>query len=134
MKGQRIFIALTVVNLALLLFTVAQQTRPAFAQGVVPVLRGHALEIVDDRGRVRASLSVIPEDPKVMWKGKPYPETVLLRLRDADGHPNVKLGATRLGAALVVGGDEAYVQVLVERGQGAVTLKNKEGQERVIKP
>jgi hypothetical protein len=37
-------------------------------------------EIVDDSGRVRASLSVFPENPKVIWKGRPYPETVLLRL------------------------------------------------------
>src|SRR3989475_3676056 len=35
---------------------------------VQTVIRGRALEIVDDRGRVRASLSVLPEDPKHMWK------------------------------------------------------------------
>lgn len=51
MKMQRILIVLTLVNLALLLFTLAQ-TRPAVAEGVTPVLRGHALEIVDERGQV----------------------------------------------------------------------------------
>ena len=136
MKAQRILTALTVVNLVLLLFTLAQQTRPAFAQGVTPVLRGRALEIVDDRGRVRASLSVIPEDPKVIWKGKPYPETVLLRLLTADGEPHVKLGSNKPGGALVIGGDVSptYVQVLAEHGQSTVTLKNQDGQQRVIKP
>jgi len=63
----------------------------------LPVIRGRALEIVDDQGKVRASLSVLPEDPKVMWKGKPYPETVLLRLMSPDGRPNVKLGASSWG-------------------------------------
>src|SRR5256885_5392952 len=27
-------------------------------------------------GRVRASLSVLPEDPKHMWKGEPYPHVL----------------------------------------------------------
>ena len=136
MKHQRILVALTVVNLSLLLFTLAQQTHPAFAQGPAGVLRGRALEIVDDRGRVRASLSVIPEDPKVLWKGKPYPETVLLRLMTADGAARVKLGTTKPGGALVVGGESpgTYIQVLAERGQSTVTLKNADGQQRVIKP
>src|SRR2546427_3672315 len=49
--------------------------------------RGRALEIVDDRGRVRASIALLPEDPKVIWKGKPYPETVLLRLMSPEGRP-----------------------------------------------
>jgi hypothetical protein len=54
MKIQRLLIVLTLVNLALLIFTLAQM-RPAAAQSATPVLRGRALEIVDDHGRVRAS-------------------------------------------------------------------------------
>jgi hypothetical protein len=69
------------------------------------VLRGRALEIVDDRGRVRATLSVVPEDPKPEWNGKPYPETVLLRLMSPEGRPNVKLGATRDGSGLLISGE-----------------------------
>jgi hypothetical protein len=136
MKTQRMLVALTLVNLAILLLTLAQHTRPAFAQGMPPVLRGRALEIVDDRGRVRASLSVIPEDPKVKWNGKPYPEIVLLRLITAGGAPHVKLGATKLGAALVLGGESnpTYIQLLAEGGQSTMKLINKVGQERVIKP
>ena len=45
MRMHRLPIALTLVNLALLIFTIAQM-RPAVAQGVAPVLRGRALEIV----------------------------------------------------------------------------------------
>jgi hypothetical protein len=59
MKIQRLLIGLTLVNLALLIFTLSQ-TRPAAAEGGPPVLRGRALEIVDDRGRVRASIQVLP--------------------------------------------------------------------------
>jgi hypothetical protein len=39
MKAQRLLIVLSLVNLALLIFTLAQ-THPAAAQGVTPVLRG----------------------------------------------------------------------------------------------
>src|SRR3989475_12965955 len=100
------------------------------------VIRGRALEIVDDRGRVRASLSVLPEDPKHMWKGEPYPETVLLRLITADGRPNVKLGASKRGAGLLIGGesDPTYVQMLAEGGESSVKLIDKSGTERLIKP
>jgi hypothetical protein len=109
----------------------------AAATGDVPaVIRGRALEIVDDRGRVRASLSVIPEDPKVLWNGKPYPETVLLRLMSPDGRPNVKLGASKRGSGLLIGGesDPTYVQVIAEGGESRLKLINKDGVERLIKP
>jgi len=43
------------------------------AAEVAPVLRGRALQIVDDGGRVRASISVLPA-------GSGGAETVLLRL------------------------------------------------------
>ena len=81
MKTERLLIFLTAVNAGLLVY---QMVRPhlstAATLDVQTVIRGRALEIVDDRGRVRASLSVLPEDPKHVWKGEPYPETVLLRL------------------------------------------------------
>ncbi len=76
MKSERLLIILTAVNLGLLGYQVFQPQLAGAATADVPaVLRGHALEIVDARGKVRASLVVIPEDPKVIWKGKPYPET-----------------------------------------------------------
>lgn len=134
MKTQQALIALTVINLGLLVFQVFQ-VRPAVAADTPSVIRARALEIVDDRGKVRASISVMPEDPKVIWKGKPYPETVLLRLITAEGRPNVKLGASKAGAGLLIGGasDPTYVQVLAEDGEGTVKLVNKAGVERVIR-
>src|SRR5437667_12909207 len=59
MKTHRFVVALTLLNLALLIFTLAQLP-PALAQGAAPVLRGRALEIVDAQGRVRASINVYP--------------------------------------------------------------------------
>jgi len=137
MKTERLLILLTAVNAGLLVY---QMVRPHLSTAatidVQTVIRGRALEIVDDRGRVRASLSVLPEDPKHMWKGEPYPETVLLRLITADGRPNVKLGASKRGAGLLIGGesDPTYVQVLADGGESSVKLIDKKGTERLIKP
>jgi hypothetical protein len=63
---------------------------------IVFALRGRALEIVDDQGRVRAMFKVFPADLNVkMLDGTTgYPETVLLRLIDSKGGPNVKIAAT----------------------------------------
>jgi len=137
MKTERLLILLTAVNVGLFSYQMVQP-RPSTAAttDVQTVIRGRALEIVDDRGRVRASLSVLPEDPKHMWKGEPYPETVLLRLMSPDGRPNVKLGASKRGAALLIGGesDPTYVQVLAEGGESTVKLIDKNGTERLIKP
>jgi hypothetical protein len=137
MKTQRLLPILTAVNLALLGY---QTLRPGLARAatddIPAVLRGRALEIVDARGKVRASIAVLPEDPKVIWRGKPYPETVLLRLISPEGRPNVKLGASQMGAGLLIGGETnpTYIQVLAEGGESTIKLINKDSTERSIKP
>ncbi len=86
MKSQAVVIALTAANAAMMLISLAQ---PARTEGkeVAPVLRGRALEIVDERGRVRAEIKVLPADPaaKMPDGTTGYPETVLLRLIDSKG-------------------------------------------------
>jgi hypothetical protein len=137
MKTQPLLILLAAANLSIPFYQFVQPRTVRAATPDVPgVLRGRALEIVDDRGKVRASLSVLPEDPKVIWKGKPYPETVLLRLMNADGGAGVKLGASKTGAGLVIGGElsHTYVQVLARGGQTYVKLLSNDGRERVINP
>src|SRR5437016_7951923 len=137
MNTQKLLIALTAVNLGLLGYQVFQPHSAGAATAVVPaVLRGTGLEIVDARAKVRASIEVLPENPKVMWKGKPYPETVLLRLMSPEGRPNVKLGASQRGAGLVIGGesDPTYIQVIAEGGDSKLRLINKDGLERLITP
>jgi len=106
MKIQRFALALTLLNLALLVFMVVQH-REASAQNVAPVLRGRELQIVDDQGRVRADLKVYPASPKAkMPDGTTgYPEAVMLRLYSSEGRPNIKLAATEDGSAQVLGGD-----------------------------
>jgi hypothetical protein len=137
MKTQKLLLILTAVNLGFLCFQ-AFQPHLAIARttDVPAVLRGRALEIVDAQGRIRASIAVLPEDPKVTWNGKPYPETVLLRLMSPEGRPNVKLGASHMGAGLLIGGESnpTYIQVLAEGGESTVKLINKDGTQRLIKP
>ena len=137
MKNQRLLIILTAVNLGLLGYQVVQPHLATASTADVPdVLRGRALEILDERGKVRASIAILPEDPKAIWKGKPYPETVLLRLISPEGRPNVKLGASQMGAGLVIGGESnpTYIQVLAEGGESTLKLIDKDGTERLIKP
>src|SRR5262245_1192574 len=100
MKGYFVAIILTIVNLALLVGVLTH--RHAAAQNVPAVLRGRALEIVDERGRVRAKINI---EPTVTTDGKTYPETVMLRLIDPNGRPEVKLGASEAGAGLGLVGD-----------------------------
>ena len=137
MKTQRLLIALTIVNIALLTVSLARPGA-AGADGVAPVRRGRALEIMDDRGRLRASIAVLPADPVVkMPDGTTgYPETVLLRLSTSEGRPNVKLAATEDGAGLVLGGESnpTHVQVLARGVSTSLKLSNKDGREQVIKP
>jgi hypothetical protein len=131
MKIQRLLVALTVVNLGLLVFLLAQIR--SVRSG--PVLRGRALEIVDDRGRVRASIKVQPAST-FKPTGKEYPETVILRLIDPDGRPTVKLGASVQGAGLGLVGatDSTHVLLEAEGAESSLKLTNKEGRQRLIKP
>jgi hypothetical protein len=96
MKIQRLLIAATLLNLVLLLLVLAQ-ARPVSAQGDPQVLRGRALEIVDDQGRVRASITI---EPRTSASPGAYPETVLLRMSDPNLRPVVKLTASEEGSSL----------------------------------
>ena len=136
MKIQPILVVLTLVNLALLIFTLAQM-RPAIAsEEVAPVLRGRALQIVDDRGRVRASINVYP--PSTGKDGERQAETVLLRLITEQGRPSVKIGASEQTAGLALvgpsGTKETYVQLGANGTVSSLKLKNEDGRERIIEP
>lgn len=144
MKVQRLLIALTVLNLGLLVFLLAQievrflgfrfLLRPAEVNSVGSVLRGRALEITDDAGRVRASIKIYPAS--VLPDGATYPETVLLRLVDSKGRPNVKLATTEDGSALALGGeaDPTHVALSARGTTTSLTLTNRDGQQQLIKP
>jgi len=74
------------------------------------------LEIVDDNGRVRASIKVHPADPSLtMPNGKPQADSVVLRLINADGGPGVKLALSEnsVGLALIERQGD-YIQVFAD--------------------
>jgi hypothetical protein len=134
--------ALTALNLVILMSALLGASPPATTSTatseVVPLVRCRAFELVDDQGRVRAMLKVFPADPKVkMPDGTTgYPETVLLRLIDSKGAPNVKIAATDDGSGISLGGESnpTHVQVLARGASTSLKLVNQDGREQVIKP
>ncbi len=135
MKPQRFLVVLTLLNLVVLGFTLAAM-RPAIAQGVTPVLRGRSLEIVDDQGRVRASLGVLPAGTSA--HGDPYPETVLLRLITERGRPSVKISTSEEAAGVSLAGPsntkDTYVILEAKGKASSLKLRNESGREQIVKP
>ena len=136
MKTPRSLFVLTAVNVALLLLSVVQQLRPAFAQGELPVLRGRALEIVDGQGRVRASIRVLP--PSKAPNGDESSETVLLRLITERGRPSVKIGSSEptsgLSFAGPTGTKDTYLILQSKGTTSSLKLRNEDGREQVVTP
>ena len=127
MRINRFALALTAINL---LATLAfwSQLQVAGAQAVPDLVRAKGLEIVDDRGIVRAQILVQPDDGGVLF-----------RLIDQQRKPLVKLGAGADGSGLMLTGDPARqdwsgIQVLARPGGSTMRLLNRDGKERVIKP
>jgi hypothetical protein len=130
MRTQHALLALTVANLALLLVGAVQQVRPVIAASELPVLRGRALEIVDAQGRVRASISVLP-DPS-------QSETVLLRLITERGRPSVKIAAAEpqsgVSFAGPTGTKATYAILEAKQETASLTLHAENGREQVLTP
>ena len=137
MKIQRFAIALTVLNLFILMSALFRANSAA-TPDLPPVLRVRGLELVDDQGRVRAMLKVFPADPKVKMPDGTvgYPETVLFRLINSKGAPNVKIAATEDGSALGLGGESnpTYVQILARGTNTSLKLVNQDGRQQLLKP
>lgn len=91
---------------------------------VPAVLRARMIELVDERGQVRASLQLEQSGEAV------------LRLRDAKGSIRVKLGASEEGAGLLLLDDrtEPGVHLLAKSTGTTVTLAEKNKGSRVLKP
>jgi len=134
MTTQRCSVILTAINLALLL-TLAAQAGPTHAQGagqtVAPVLRGHALELVDRNGQVRSRIN-IEESGEVVF-----------RLVDEKGTIRVKLGASSTGSGLLLLDEatEPGVHMIAGRAPAPgrptntrITLRDGSGRQRVLKP
>ena len=135
MTTQRFLVVLTVLNLALLSFLLLTRTPVVFAYTGADVIRGSALEIVDSRGRVRASIKVQPAET-FEPTGRKYPETVVLRLIDPNGRPEVKIAASEEGGGLSFVGhsDAVRAQLHADRGGTSLRLTNSAGEQRLIEP
>ena len=136
MKMQRIAIAVTVINLVLMIVLLTKMN-PAIAQqeqkqNKLQVLRGSGLEIIDSSGKLRASITF---HAPVELNGKLYPAGVLLRLIDSKGKPSVKIDASENGAGLSFSNaSNGYIQIISEESGGFLRIKNGDGKEQVIKP
>ncbi|HEY3488103.1 MAG TPA: hypothetical protein VGL10_08555 [Gammaproteobacteria bacterium] len=121
MKIQRFTMVVSGINLASLLFLVWQINSTTTQS--TPVLRGQALELVDDGGKVRARLNVEGDGATV------------LRLLE-EGTIRVKLGASVDGSGLVLLNDatEPGVQILAKSEGSSIKLRNKDGLEQLVAP
>ena len=136
---QRLAIALTVINLFILV-TAMSRIGSAASKQDVPMLRGRGLEIVDARGKLRAQIILLAADSAAKTaRGTPYPETVLLRLIDPNGRPGVKIGTSADGSGISLAGDSERrdwngIQILAESAGTSLKLTNKNGRKQVITP
>ena len=136
MDAKRLVVVLTVTNLAVLAFSTAHLVSTAFAQSSAPVLRGRALEIVDEQGRVRASINVLPAGTS--QKGDVHPEIVLFRLNTERGRPSVKIGSSEEASGLSLAGPtgtkDTYVILEAKGHATSLKLRNEDGREQIVKP
>jgi hypothetical protein len=129
--------ALTLFNLACLAMQAAP-TKDAHAEQAGGILRGRGLEIVDDRGRLRAQLVLEPANATYEWPdgSTGYPETMIFRLATADGKPRVKLTTSEEGSGLMLLGDSDETRTILH-AQGKRTsleLRNDERVRKVVEP
>ena len=134
-RTHRFTLGLTVLNLVLLAVLVSTKAATAFgSQQELRVLRGRALEIVDDPGRLRANILV--HGPETV-NGVTYPETVLFRLIDPNGGPLVKLTVARNGSALGLSdglSGDGGVQLYARDTASFVRIVNRSGRIQMLRP
>jgi len=123
MNVQRLLSTLIVINMALLVFLLAQTRVEIGSQGVrvwtnmdESVLRGRGVEIVDGQGRIRASIIL-------------HPGSALFQLFDQNGRPSAELETSERGGelALVNDSEGAHAQL---SGHGLRVTKG--GQSQII--
>jgi len=134
MKIQRIAIAITIINLVLMVVLLAKMNAATAQkeQNNLQVLRGSGLEITDKEGRIRASITF---HDAVVKDGVTYPAGVLLRLIDSNGQPSVKIGAAEDGGGLSFANEkDGYIQLIAKESGCFLKIKNADGKEQVVKP
>lgn len=127
-KLQPVLVAMTLANFALLAFMLAQPKAVAAPQPDDGILRARGLQIVDESGKVRASIAIHPAEK--LADGSTYPETVLLRLITAEGRPNVKISSMTDGSGMSLGDAKglSYVQVLARNDSPEINIVDRTGE------
>jgi hypothetical protein len=135
MKTERLSILLAIINLGLLAYLLLAPRNSPAADDVATVVRCRAFQLVDDQGRTRASISVLPAET-FKPTGTTYPETVIFRLIDAKGRPEVKIVASEEGGGLGFVGktDKTQVRLEAEGAEGSLTITNQNGKQQQVKP
>ena len=135
MIAPRLLVTLTLLNAGVLLASIAMHAVPAFAQ-TPAVLRARALQIVDEQGRVRASLAVLPAATSA--DGVDHPETVLLRLITEQGRPSVKVSASEQASGVTVvgpsGTKDTYAILQAKAVSSSLKLRAEDGHEQTLAP
>jgi hypothetical protein len=124
MDPHQLLVGLTAINVMLV---ASSWTGAARAPRREPpkVIRAQSIELVDDRGQVRAQLHL-----GVDGSGQ-------LRLKDANGNVRVKLGTSVDGATGLLLMDQSIEPTLslrAGRAETSITLVGGEQQRRVIQP
>jgi hypothetical protein len=137
MKSYLPSIVLTVINLGLLIFLLVVRLGPTIGGEVAPVLRSKAFEIIDDNGKMRAQITILPASTTP--DGQTYQDTVLFRLIDPNGRPGVKIGTSVDGGGISIEGDSeksewSGVQILADTKASSIILTNKDGRVETITP
>ena len=129
-------VGLTAVNIGAALISITHVLQPARADAPADILRARGLQIVDDRGRVRASLAVLPATTSEA--GLTSQETVLLRLITEKGRPAVKIGASEQVSGVSIAGPtgtkDTYVILQASGKTSSLKVRNEDGSERVLAP
>lgn len=132
MKSARFAVVLGAINLLLLVALLAHNFGPARAADDASILRARGLQIVDDQGRVRASIAVLPKE------SADQSETVLLRLITERGRPTVKIGASEPVSGLSLAGPTGtkgtYIVLEAREKTTSLRLRDEAGNERVVSP
>lgn len=135
MKTVGALVVITLINLSAAAVNLLS-VRTAAQPDVAPIVRTRALQIVDDKGRVRASLEVLRAPAPAPSPGAE--ETVLLRLITERGRPSVKISASEEAAGLSLSGptgtSDTYVILQAKGKESSLKLRNEDRREQIIKP
>jgi hypothetical protein len=123
MRLSRITLALTALNLALLL-TGLGYGPSATREGPAPLVRARALELVDDHDQVRARLNVESDGE------------VVFRLLDQRGTIRVKLAAGEDGSGMLLANQATApgVHLLAKPAGTSIRLVSADGKELLLQP